>query len=37
MVDRLVSAGDLKAYTLVKSVADVPMYWILERTDGGIK
>ena len=37
MVDRLVSAGELKAYTLVKSVADVPMFWILERTGGGVK
>jgi hypothetical protein len=35
IVDRLVSAGELKAYTLVKSVADVPMFWILERTGGG--
>jgi len=37
MVDDLVSTGELKAYTLVKSVADVPMFWILERTGGGVQ
>jgi 4-amino-4-deoxy-L-arabinose transferase-like glycosyltransferase len=36
-IDRMVWAGELKADTLVKSVAGVPMFWIGERTSPGVQ